>query len=157
MQNCNGKDYDVMVQGYILRALYAIAILRCINASLIASSEIKYCTRRSASFEPLLKNGEPCEKKFVVTLAVRNGQVSVSLSVDYYIHLYILMTDILHMILYYLQGVPDLMFANLAFVDNSTGPVSHKEQMKRPLRIAVKKHQVGVVYPLKYKAVHKEQ
>ena len=51
-------------------------LLHGVTASLIASSEIKYCTKRKASYEPMLKNGEPCEKKFLVALAVRSGQVN---------------------------------------------------------------------------------
>ena len=34
------------------------------------------CARSSASFEPMFATGKPCSKKFVVSLAVRNGQVN---------------------------------------------------------------------------------
>lgn len=60
--------------------LCAIIIFHEAGASLISSSEIKYCTRTSSKFEPMLTNGQHCEKKFLVTLAVRNGQVSSSCS-----------------------------------------------------------------------------
>ena len=35
------------------------------------------CARSSASFEPMFATGKPCSKKFVVSLAVRNGQVTI--------------------------------------------------------------------------------
>lgn len=45
-------------------------------ASLIASSEIQACSRTLNSIDPLSLNGERCQKKFVVSLAVQTGQVS---------------------------------------------------------------------------------
>ena len=53
----------------------ALIILHGVSASLIASSEIKFCTRKKSSYEPML-DGKPCKKKFLVALAVRNGQVN---------------------------------------------------------------------------------
>ena len=46
------------------------------NGSLIASSEVQMCSRDSPNVEPIHASGEHCSKKFVVSLAVRNGQVS---------------------------------------------------------------------------------
>ena len=46
------------------------------NGSLIASSEVQMCSRDSPQTEPILASGEHCSKKFVVSLAVRNGKVS---------------------------------------------------------------------------------
>lgn len=68
-----------MTKPLLINVLCVILILLVhgIHASLIASSEIKYCTRRKSSFEPMLKNGDPCEKKFLISLAVRSGQVNV--------------------------------------------------------------------------------
>ena len=48
-----------------------------ILSSLISSSEVQFCRRSSRSFEPFFDSGDACEKKFLVTLAVRNGQASV--------------------------------------------------------------------------------
>ena len=49
------------------------------NGSLIASSEVQMCSRDSPQIEPILSSGEHCRKKFVVSLAVRNGKVSQSI------------------------------------------------------------------------------
>lgn len=50
------------------------------NGSLIASSEVQMCSRDSPpQAEPILSSGEHCRKKFVVSLAVRNGKVSQSI------------------------------------------------------------------------------
>lgn len=35
------------------------------------------CARSSATLEPMFGTGKPCSKKFVVSLAVRSGQVSL--------------------------------------------------------------------------------
>ena len=51
--------------------------LHCTSGSLIASSEVQMCARSSASYEPMFGTGKPCSKKFVVSLAVRNGQVTI--------------------------------------------------------------------------------
>lgn len=59
----------------LVSVICAVLILHEVGASLIASSEVKYCTRTSLSSEPKYKDGEACEKKFVVTLAIRNGKV----------------------------------------------------------------------------------
>ena len=57
-------------------AALLLLYLHCTSGSLIASSEVQMCARSSASFEPMLGTGKPCTKKFVVSLAVRNGQVN---------------------------------------------------------------------------------
>lgn len=59
----------------LVSVVCAVLILHEVGASLIASSEIKYCTRTSKSFNPKV-NGKACEKKFVVTLALSNSKVS---------------------------------------------------------------------------------
>lgn len=59
----------------LVSVVCAVLILHEVGASLIASSEIKYCTRTSSNFEPKT-NDQACEKKFVVTLALRNSKVS---------------------------------------------------------------------------------
>ena len=46
------------------------------SGSLIASSEVQMCSRDSPQAEPIHASGEHCSKKFVVSLAVRNGKVS---------------------------------------------------------------------------------
>lgn len=38
------------------------------------------CARSSATLEPMFGTGKPCSKKFVVSLAVRSGQVSLNQS-----------------------------------------------------------------------------
>lgn len=50
---------------------------RC-NASLIASSELRFCARTHLidEGEPMYPTGEICDRKFVVSLAVQSGQVS---------------------------------------------------------------------------------
>lgn len=62
----------------LVSVLCAVLILHEVGASLIASSEIKHCTRTSKDFEPKVNGKAACEKKFVVTLAVRNSKVSQS-------------------------------------------------------------------------------
>ena len=44
-------------------------------ASLISSSEVQLCQRNSQSFDPVFDRGDACQKKFLIALAVRNGQV----------------------------------------------------------------------------------
>lgn len=66
----------------LVSVVCAVLILHEVGASLIASSEIKYCTRTSKNFEPKV-NGQACEKKFIVTLAVRNSKVSQSGLLNY--------------------------------------------------------------------------
>ena len=56
--------------------LSAIIIANKCYANLISSSEIRACARTSMNEEPMYPNGEKCNKKFVVSLAVQSGQVS---------------------------------------------------------------------------------
>ena len=42
------------------------------------------CARSSATHEPMFGTGKPCSKKFVVSLAVRSGQVSLHQSNVHY-------------------------------------------------------------------------
>jgi hypothetical protein len=65
------------VQGlYIATGILLIYWVAVGNGSLIASSEVQMCSRDSPGTEPILGSGEHCRKKFVVSLAVRNGKVS---------------------------------------------------------------------------------
>ena len=48
-----------------------------VSSSLIASSEIQACSRTLSNIDPTSLNGEACQKKFVVSLAVQSGQVSL--------------------------------------------------------------------------------
>ena len=58
--------------------ILCLAVFSCISpvrGSLIASSEVQMCSRSSPQTEPIHASGEHCSKKFVVSLAVRNGKV----------------------------------------------------------------------------------
>ena len=75
-----GVDYLAMVSVSsshfkIVFCLFVILPTR-IHTSLISSSEVQLCRRTSKSFEPFFETGDACRKKFLVTLAVRNGQAS---------------------------------------------------------------------------------
>ena len=64
------------VQGLYIVATLLFYWITASNGSLIASSEVQMCSRDSPQTEPILSSGEHCRKKFVVSLAVRNGKVS---------------------------------------------------------------------------------
>jgi len=57
--------------------VFLLLHLYCSSGSLIASSEVQMCARSSATLEPMFGTGKHCSKKFVVSLAVRSGQVSL--------------------------------------------------------------------------------
>ena len=63
----------------LILLLLFLLVVSCIvvQGSLIASSKVQIC-RRSTS-EPLSRAGDYCDKKFVVALSVRNGQVKLLL------------------------------------------------------------------------------
>lgn len=61
---------------YIATGILLFYLITVVNGSLIASSEVQMCSRDSPQTEPILASGEHCSKKFVVSLAVRNGKVS---------------------------------------------------------------------------------
>ena len=61
---------------YIATGILFYWWITVINGSLIASSEVQMCSRDSPQAEPIHASGEHCSKKFVVSLAVRNGKVS---------------------------------------------------------------------------------
>ena len=73
--NPNTADDGTVIMSMIGCIILLLLLLHGVSASLISSSEIQLCTRKKSSFEPMLKNGQPCEKKFLISLAVRNGQV----------------------------------------------------------------------------------
>lgn len=125
-----------------------ILLLQCslASASLIASSEIQMCQRTSAAFEPIFGTGEACKKKFVVSMAVKNGHVSRLTS-------YGIRVLIFNSTPNFIQGESDAIYANIKFVDNHTSVVPRKEQMKKPFRISVTKSEVLVNYPLRYHGV----
>lgn len=60
---------------YLTLFFFLLFIFSPSSPSLISSSEIQLCQRRTSSFDPVLSTGEACNKKFLVALAVRNGQV----------------------------------------------------------------------------------
>ena len=64
------------VQGLYIVATLLFYWITASNGSLIASSEVQMCSRDSSQTEPILSSGKHCRKKFVVSLAVRNGKVS---------------------------------------------------------------------------------
>ena len=135
-----------------------ILLLQCslASASLIASSEIQMCQRTSAAFEPMFGTGEACRKKFVVSMAVKSGQVSHP---TYYQYTRIqLLSDYTCALIFNsapncIQGESNAIYANIKFVDNHTSVVHRKEQMKKPFRISVTKSDVLVNYPLRYHGV----
>lgn len=45
------------------------------DATLIASSKIRLCSRKNTEIEPTSLDHKKCAKKFVVALAVENGKV----------------------------------------------------------------------------------
>lgn len=51
------------------------------------------------------------------------------------------------------QGESEAIYANIKFVDNKTGIVQRKEQLKKPFRITVTKSEVLINYPLRYETV----
>ena len=64
-------------------AVFLLLHLYCSSGSLIASSEVQMCARSSAALEPMFTTGKPCSKKFVVSLAVRSGQVCLHQTISY--------------------------------------------------------------------------
>lgn len=75
-------DYEMrgvsrfLIAGGILGVLVFCLTYSVTSGSLIASSEVQMCSRNSREVEPIHASGEHCSKKFVISLAVRNGQVS---------------------------------------------------------------------------------
>lgn len=67
MSNMNHELYLILI--VLASALYC-------DTTLIASSEIQYCARKSTNIQPKNLDGKLCNKKFVIALAVENGQVS---------------------------------------------------------------------------------
>ena len=57
--------------------LLLVVVLRfnVVQSSLLASSKIQICKKLTS--EPLSRAGDYCDKKFVVALSVRNGQVKL--------------------------------------------------------------------------------
>lgn len=53
--------------------LLLIASFNVVRTSLLASSKVQICKKLTS--EPLSRTGDFCDKKFVVALSVRNGQV----------------------------------------------------------------------------------
>lgn len=53
----------------------------------------------------------------------------------------------------FLQGESEALYANIKFVDNRTGLMNRKEQLKKPFKITVTKSDVLIHYPLRYYAV----
>ena len=64
------------MEDVFIACLMIYCCITAVNGSLIASSEVQMCSRDSSNIEPIHATGERCSKKFVVSLAVRNGQVS---------------------------------------------------------------------------------
>ena len=77
---CGGHlEMDVSRSVFAVGILYSLVCcwITTVSGSLIASSEVQMCSRDSANVEPIHASGERCSKKFVVSLAVRNGKVSL--------------------------------------------------------------------------------
>ena len=56
---------------------------------------------------------------------------------------------------FFTQGHPNKIYANLGHVTDTTGPVNRREQIKRPFRILVYKSPIVAHYPLKFiKVLH---
>ena len=53
--------------------LLLVASFNVVRTSLLASSKVQICKKLTS--EPLSRTGDFCDKKFVVALSVRNGQV----------------------------------------------------------------------------------
>uniref|UniRef100_A0A1X7UMY0 Generative cell specific-1/HAP2 domain-containing protein n=1 Tax=Amphimedon queenslandica TaxID=400682 RepID=A0A1X7UMY0_AMPQE len=107
----------------LFSSLYPFHSYWSVSASLVSSSEIQFCQRQSASYDPILSNGEACSKKFLVALAVRNG-----------------------------QGESGSIYADIKHVNNRTrsGSTLKREQLRKPIRITVTKSDVLIRYPLRY-------
>jgi len=116
------------------------------------------CARSSATLEPMFGTGKPCSKKFVVSLAVRSGQVSLHQSNKLLCALFFLykqpflfiIATLQLQISFLLQKESGAIYANIKFVENKTGHAQRREQLAKPFRISVTKSDVHVVYPLKY-------
>lgn len=63
----------------LLTTYYVLLLTWGCNATLIASSKVRLCGRDDATVEPKQLDNKKCNKKFVVTLVVENGRVSLFL------------------------------------------------------------------------------
>jgi len=59
--------------GRLVLLILLVASVCVVDGSLIASSKVQICKKLTS--EPLTRSGDNCDKKFVVALSVRNGQV----------------------------------------------------------------------------------
>lgn len=64
----------------LLLLLLGIVSFDVVQSSLLASSKVQICKKSTS--EPLSRAGDYCDKKFVVALSVRNGQVLKIKSID---------------------------------------------------------------------------
>ena len=132
--------------------LWLLVLAVVVKGSLISSSEVQLCQRNSDSFDPLYSTGEACSKKFIVALAIRNGQVRPRPQKHSCVHF--ITTYYSHNFKYSsLQGDTNKIYADIKFVNNRTTSPVNKEQLKKPFRITVTKSDVHIHYPVRYISV----
>ena len=85
-QSCQLRFHGaaLIISGVMQRISWFLFLYFAIRgeSSLISSSEIQYCRRSTQSFDPVLDTGDACDKKFIVSLAIRNGKVKAILFDD---------------------------------------------------------------------------
>ena len=137
------EDVSKSLVAALILCLTAYSLLSPVSGSLIASSEVQMCSRSSPRTEPIYASGEHCSKKFVVSLAVRNGKVRrLSGPWSYFIEFIAL------------QGQSGAIYASIKFVEEKgSSNIPTRHQLAKPFRISVTKSDVYVVYPLKYVTV----
>ena len=138
------EDVSKSLATALILCVAAYSLVSPVSGSLIASSEVQMCSRSSPQTEPIHASGEHCSKKFVVSLAVRNGKVRCSPAHNQFAIEFINT----------LQGRSGAIYASIKFVEEKgSSNIPTRHQLAKPFRISVTKSDVYVVYPLKYMTV----